>query len=135
MTVTKWLVYTVSVGLIPIAARLLVWLLSPTAGSEFMWSATDLAAFGLVLNITNINALEHNQYAKEWKTRANGLSLLHIVFFGALFTAAFLAELHPDLIFGQRLKLAAFVLCISSFALAYTVVDRLNVMATVGVAR
>jgi len=55
---TKWLIYTVLVGLIPILSRLLVWLVTNT-GTVNILSPSDFVIFGLVLHISNINEIEH----------------------------------------------------------------------------
>ena len=55
---SKWFVYTVLVGLIPIASRLLIWVTSK-AGTVPAFAPQDFVAFGLVLHITAINELEH----------------------------------------------------------------------------
>ncbi len=127
----KWLVYTVLVGLIPVGARLIVYLISPRATPEFMWSEADIASFGLVLNITNINAIEHESIDPAWKTAANGLSLLHIVFLGVVFTLSYLEDLQPDLVSSVRLKQTATVLSATSFLLSYTVYHLLSRLAIV----
>lgn len=114
-------------------ARLLVWAIAPSASQAFLWNATDLAGFGLVLNITNISLLEHQPETAEWKTISNGVSLLLIVLFGVVFTMAFMSELNPSLIEQSRLKQIAGVLCIGSFILGHSVVDRINRSRKLGV--
>ncbi len=65
---TKWLIYTVLVGLLPILSRLLVWAVTKE-GSINIFSPSDFVAFGLVLHISNINEIEHfTNVEKEWKT-------------------------------------------------------------------
>lgn len=83
---TKWLAYTVLVGLIPIISRVFVWI---TANSESMQllAAPDFVAFGLVLHISNINELEHisSEQNKGWKTIQNGISLTFVALYSVLY--------------------------------------------------
>jgi hypothetical protein len=122
----KWLIYTVLVGLIPIIARLMVYTISARASRSFMWSEADIASFGLVLNIANINALEHETFDPDWKTAVNGFSLLHIVFLGVVFTLSYMRDLQPDIISSRRLTQGASLLSVTSFVLSYTVYHRLS---------
>jgi hypothetical protein len=122
----KWLIYTVIVGLIPILARLMVYFLAPDAAKSFMWSATDISAFGLVLNISNINAVENEDVDAQWRTWCNGLSVMHVVFITGLFILSFTTELQPGFLDTSRLIQVAVLLGCTSFILGLTVYNRLS---------
>ena len=65
---TKWLIYTVVFGLIPIISRLLVWGVTQH-GTVSAFATSDFIAFGLILHISNINEIEHlSDDNKSWKT-------------------------------------------------------------------
>lgn len=82
---SKWLAYTVLVGLIPIFARFLVWLVTKE-GTVAPFSPQDFIAFGLVLHVSNINEMEHFLTAdRAWKTTMNGVSICFIAIHGVLF--------------------------------------------------
>jgi hypothetical protein len=122
----KWFVYTVLIGLIPVAARFIVVLVSPRANNEMLWNEADIASFGLALNISNISALEHEDYQRQWKTFVNGLSIVLLVIIGLVFALSFMKEIDTGLISAQRLKQTSFVLAVASFILSYVVYDRLG---------
>ena len=93
----KWIFYTVLVGLIPVFARLLVWLVDQSS-SVPAFDATDFIIFGLVLHISIINEIEHlHQGNQSWKTAHNGTSLLFIVMFAVLFACQILDQAKPEL--------------------------------------
>ena len=104
----------------------MVYLVSPKATDDFLWSETDLASFGLALNISNISALEHEIKDYQWKTFVNGLSLLHLVFIAIIYALAFMKDIDPDIISILRLKQASFILALTSLILSYVVYDRLG---------
>lgn len=95
---SKWLAYTVIVGLIPIMARLLAWIVtSPGRVTPFI--ASDFVAFGLVLHISVVNELEHASIKEaSMKSILNSISLLFITLYGALCALNVVAEHDPGLI-------------------------------------
>lgn len=123
---SKWLAYTVLVGLIPILARLLVWLI---VNSDIVlpFAATDFVAFGLVLHISNINELEHvSAQSKPWKTVQNGISVIFIALYSVLFAVILLAEKNPTLINANSLLACVVALAVTSFVLSLSVLHRLT---------
>jgi hypothetical protein len=122
----KWFIYTVLIGLIPVAARFIVVVVSPRANNEMLWNETDIASFGLALNISNISVLEHEYHQRQWKTIVNGLSIILLVFIALVFALSFMKEIDPALISVQRLKQTSFIMAITSFVPSYVVYDRLG---------
>ena len=122
----KWFIYTVLIGLIPVAARFIVVVVSPRANNEMLWNETDIASFGLTLNISNISVLDHENHQRQWKTIVNGLSIILLIFIALVFALSFMKEIDPALISVQRLKQTSFVMAITSFILSYVVYDRLG---------
>lgn len=97
-TESKWLAYTVIVGLIPIMARLLTWVVTST-GRVTPFTAQDFVAFGLVLHISVVNELEHASIkGASMKNILNSISLLFITLYGALCALNVVAEHDPGLI-------------------------------------
>jgi hypothetical protein len=128
----KWLVYTVLVGLIPILCRLLVWGVSTSDAIQWI-AASDLIAFGLVLHISNINEIEHISIEdKSWKTVQNGLSIIFIAAYFVLFTLNTFSEGTSDAINVTTIKVCTFILAAISFAISYSVFDRLSALQPTG---
>lgn len=131
----KWLIYTVLVGLIPIASRFIVWLVSKSPDMP-LFNPSDFVAFGLVLHISNINEIEHiESFSQNWKTVQNGISFAFITFYGVLFALTVLSETKPDFIKNQTIKYSVMVLCAVSLFLSYSVYHRVSMMAKAGVQR
>jgi hypothetical protein len=122
----KWFIYTVLIGLIPVGARFIVVLVSPRANNEMLWNETDIASFGLALNISNISVLEHESFHRQWKTVVNGLSVILLIFIALVFALSFMKEIDPSLISVLRLKQTSFILAVTSFVLSFVVYDRLG---------
>src|SRR5471030_216246 len=89
---SKWLTYTFFVGIIPVLTRLLVWTIT-LVDTVAPLAAADFISFGLVLHISIINEMEHLPASElAWKSTQNGISLMAITLYGALYAAAILGE-------------------------------------------
>ncbi|MBT4290414.1 MAG: hypothetical protein HOD92_24065 [Deltaproteobacteria bacterium] len=122
----KWLIYTVLVGLIPIAARLLICQVIEQGNIE-SFKTTDFVAFGLILHISIINEIEHwNSSDKSWKTVQNGVSISFIAFYSILFAVSLLGDAQPGLLDNDTIKISAMVLSVVSFLLSFSVFDRIS---------
>lgn len=120
---TKWLIYTVLVGLIPVVARFFIWFVTKE-GSVDLFSASDFIAFGLVLHISNINEIEHYSAKKEqWKTLQIGCSILFIAFYSVLFAVNLIGEIIVDV---EAITKCAIGLSIVSFLISYSVYDKVS---------
>ena len=126
----KWLIYTVSVGLIPMLARFFVWLVS-TSTSISLFNPSDFVAFGLILHISNINEIEHlSDSGKKWKTIQIGLSIIFIAIYGVLFALTIIAGTTPENIKIETIKYSVMILCAVSFLLSYSVFHEISHLAT-----
>lgn len=124
---TKWLIYTVLVGLIPILARFMVWLVTKE-GSIYLVSASDFVAFGLVLHISNINEIEHYSGKEyQWKTVQNGISIIFIAFYSILLALNLIGE---DIVDIKAITFCAIGLSVVSFLISYSVYDRISKTTT-----
>ena len=120
---TKWLIYTVLVGLIPVIARLFIWLVTKE-GSVDIFAASDFIVFGLVLHISNINEIEHFSAQKEqWKTIQNGGSIAFIAFYSILFAINLIGERIVDV---EAITKCAIGLSVVSFFISYSVYDKVS---------
>lgn len=119
----KWLIYTVLVGLIPILARFMVWLVTKEGITNIL-SASDFVAFGLVLHISNINEIEHYSTPEvRWKTVQNGISITFIAFYSILLALNLIGE---DVVDVNAITFCAIGLSVVSFLISYSVYDKVS---------
>ncbi|NMW21742.1 MAG: hypothetical protein HKK67_08950 [Chlorobiaceae bacterium] len=119
---TKWLIYTVLVGLLPGLCRVLAWIVT-NSGIVNILSPSDFVAFGLVLHISNINEVEHlGDEERDWKTVQNGISITFITFYSVLYTLTLVPDKVVDI---MKMTYCSGVLAIVSFLISYSVYDRI----------
>lgn len=122
----KWLSYTVLVGLIPVLARFLIWAVTDDQRISLL-NATDFIIFGLILQISNINEIEHfHDDHQSWKTFHNGSSILFIVMYAVLFACQLLGQSIPGLINDAYMLMFALALSAVSLLLSGSVYYRLS---------
>ncbi|MBT2767522.1 hypothetical protein J7J08_07705 [Stenotrophomonas sp. ISL-67] len=120
---TKWLAYTVLVGLIPIFSRFLIWLVTKEGTIE-PFAPQDLIAFGLVLHISNINEIEHLVSAdRSWKTAQNGVSAFFIAVHGVLFC---LTLAGGDAVDRQSIMTCVGIIALVSLYISYCLFTRIS---------
>lgn len=120
----KWLTYTVGVGILPIAARLLT---NTLMSANIDWfAATDFIAFGFVMHISILNELEHIRDDEDWKTKMNFTAIGFVFMFGLLTLAQLMLEAGSTLLNGNTLKYCAMIIAAISFILAHSVFKRLS---------
>lgn len=123
---SKWLAYTVLVGLIPILTRILVWI-TTKSGTVNVVMASDFIAFGLVLHISIINELEHlSATDRGWKTIQNGSSVIFIALYSALYSLILVGERNQALIDNAVMLNSAASLSFVSLVLSLTVFHRIS---------
>jgi hypothetical protein len=119
---SKWLIYTFFVGLIPVLTRLLAWTIT-RAGVVTPLAAADFISFGLVLHISIINELEHySSHELAWKSTQNGISLIAISLYGALYATAILGEKSTHLIDTGMLLKTSVMFAFLSASLSITMI-------------
>ena len=127
---TKWLIYTVLIGLIPFFIRSFISLIDKTATIDYWLNETDFIILGLVLNLTNINELEDRTFDDMlWKTKKIGFSIISIAFFSAILAIVTYTDFkkNPDLD-RMILKECSIVLAIVSFIFSFSIYNRLNTL-------
>ena len=130
MKKTKWLIYTVIIGLIPFLIRSFIALFDKTATFSYWLNEADFIVLGLVLNLTNINELEDRDFEdKIWKTKNIGFSAIFIVLFSAIFAIVTYADLkgNPD-INKSMVKGCSICLALVSFIFSYSIYNRLTTL-------
>lgn len=113
---TKWLIYTVGVGVIPAIIRLLAHFL--TDGDVELFYSADLITLGLILHVSIINEIEDipDSYF-GYKTAYNGTSILFITIYG--FLLAHQTGVMPDIDERKILNLAKY-LSITSLLMGFS---------------
>ncbi|MBU3027583.1 hypothetical protein [Zobellia galactanivorans] len=131
MKKTKWLIYTVLIGMIPFLIRSFIALIDNTATIQYWINETDFIVLGLVLNLTNINELEDKDFEdKIWKTRNIGFSVISIALFAAILAIVTYSDFkaNPDLN-KTTVKACSIALALVSFLFSYSIYNRLNKIA------
>ena len=107
-------------------SRILIWAVLKTTTIP-IFNTSDFVTFGLVLNISNINEIEHlNNCDKTWKTVQNGISLLFISFFMVLFSVYIVGESEPSIVNVNAIKIMSMLMSLISFVLSFSVYDRIS---------
>ncbi|WP_390339471.1 hypothetical protein [Vibrio harveyi] len=120
---TKWLWYTVIIGLIPIGLRFFI--------SSFVQhipsiNCADFIAVGFVLHISIFNELEHMSGDQTWKTVSNVGSIVAIFFYGALTCLLLMMESGVESIDVEDLTNSSIILAACSFILCFVIFFRLS---------
>lgn len=127
MKKTKWLIYTVLIGLIPFFVRSFICIFDKGGSVSYWLNETDFIVFGLILNLSNINELEDKKLNdKLWKTKNIGYSVFQIVIFSAIFAIVTYSDFkaNKDLnVFA--VKTCSMVLALVSFIFSYSIFNRL----------
>ena len=122
---TKWLMYTVLVGLIPALCRFTVWLVSENRTSHAL-NPVDIVVFGLILHCSNINEIEHMNDDGQWKTIQNGTSIAFIAVYAFLLATYLLGQSNPGLIDTDVARYVAVVLGLVSLLLSFSIHNRIS---------
>ncbi|MEZ4884695.1 MAG: hypothetical protein R3E32_08225 [Chitinophagales bacterium] len=126
MIKTKWLIYTVAIGLLPFLLRLLMFVVGKNAGYDFLMNESDFITFGLVLNLTNLNELEHKKES-VWKTQMIGLAAIQVAVYAGILVISYITEFpKQEIIRPHILFYCSLILSIISFIFSYSIYDRLN---------
>ena len=129
MIKTKWLIYTVLIGLLPFIIRLLLYLVIKDRSLDFLMNESDFIILGLVLNLTNLNELE-NQSRGQWKSVMIGSSAIQIAIYAGILALSYVTELNNQLIEESTLFWCALILSLGSFLLSFSIYDRLTKIHT-----
>lgn len=129
---TKWLIYTVIIGLIPFLIRSIICLFDNTSTISYWINETDFIVFGLVLNLSNINELEDKEFKDHlWKTKNIGFSIVQIIFFSSILAIVTYSNFKSitDLNI-LTVKICSIILAVISFIFSYSIFNRLNTIAS-----
>ena len=131
MKKTKWLIYTVIIGMIPFLVRTFIYIFSKSSTWEFWINEGDIIAFGLALNLTNLNELEDQAHVdKEWKAWKIGLSVVQILIYTSIFAVVNYSDLRNDKDLNRSLlKICSLILAFGTFLFSYSIYNRLNTIS------
>lgn len=131
MIKTKWLIYTVIIGLIPFLVRTFIVLFDKTATIDYWLNETDFIGLGLVLNLTNINELEDKVFdSKVWKTKNIGISVVFIALFSSILAIITYADFKHNIdVNKEMVKACSIGLALVSFIFSYSIYNRLNALS------
>ena len=79
MRKTKWIIYTVLIGLMPFFIRVFVFMLSVNREWSLLFNPVDFIFLGLTLNLTNLNELNNEKFDPILKLKFEGYSVIQIV--------------------------------------------------------
>lgn len=128
MKKTKWLIYTVIIGLIPFLIRSLICLFDNTSSLSYWINETDFIIFGLVLNLSNINELEDKVIDNPiWKTKKIGYSVVQIIVFSAIFSIVTYSDFKSNTDLNlTTVKTCSIILAFVSVLFSYSIFNRFN---------
>ena len=99
---------------------------TPEAGIEPAHSG-DVAAFGLLLMVTNFNGLEGaDNVDSGWKTTTTGLCVLLVVLFAVIFGATVFTDTNDNIFDKRNIFIASVALSLASAIFSYTIWRRLS---------
>ena len=128
MKKTKWLIYTVLIGLIPLFIRFFIYIISIDKPFTYVLNEVDIVTFGLILQLTNINELDDNEtFEKSAKTAYFGLSIFFLILFAAFLGVTYFSEnLQTPIVSKDKIKYLSISMGIASFVMSYSINHRLN---------
>jgi len=129
MNKTKWIYYTVGVGILPIVLRLLAAIFSEEKKDFLFFAPADIIFFGLVLCVSNINEVEllkKNETHHKWITRTNGMSIIYMILYTFLFGLVIANEIHSNTFNIEAIKWASGILSFTFFIFTLSVYKNLK---------
>ncbi|MNI36900.1 hypothetical protein D3C81_898820 [compost metagenome] len=130
MIKTKWLIYTVLIGLMPFFIRVFIVLFDKRGSFGYLFNEIDFISFGLILNLSVINELEDKIVAdKVWKSRVIGFSIFSILILSAILAIVTYSDFNMNKELNRNsIKICAILLAVVNFVLNYAVYNKLNVL-------
>lgn len=115
--ITHWLINICLIGLIPVIARLFVWLISVDGVAPL--AMIDFVVFGLVLQSFTVNEISKiPQNENSWRTIYSGIAIIMTLLFGVLLFAT-IAD--PNTLNRDSLFYTTMGMALASFALSFAV--------------
>jgi len=131
MVKTKWIIYTVIIGLIPFFIRSLITLFDKEGNFNYWINESDIINFGLVLNLSVINELEDKDFEdRVWKTRNIGFSVISLILLSSILAIVTYSDFKTNNDLNRyAVKYCAIVISLVNFFVTYSIYNRLNTLS------
>jgi len=118
----EWIVFTCLIGLIPVVARLAIWVIT-TQGVKPL-SVGDVVSFGLVVHSVALSQLQElDNSGAKWRASQSGLSILFLVMYALLLFTTINPTVNIDL---TNVLIATLALALASLLIGFSVVQRVS---------
>lgn len=133
MKKNRWLYYTVGVAALPIAIRIIVFLLMVNHDLSVLVNAVDFVYFGLTLNLSNINELNSLRIKKGNKVisendreKLSSWSIYAIIVLCLILGFLYVPDGGQDVFNPITMFIASISLAVASFFLSLYVINKIN---------
>lgn len=133
MKKNRWLYYTVGVAALPIAIRIIVFLLMTNHDLSVLVNAVDFVYFGLTLNLSNMNELNslrikkgNKMISENDREKLSSWSIYAIIILCIILGFLYVPKSGQDVFNPATMLVASIVLAIASFILSLHVINKIN---------
>lgn len=133
MKKNRWLYYTVGVATLPIAIRIIVFLLMTNHDLSVLVNAVDFVYFGLTLNLSNMNELNslrikkgNKMISENDREKLSSWSIYAIIILCIILGFLYVPKSGQDVFNPATMLVASIVLAIASFILSLHVINKIN---------
>ena len=133
MKKNRWLYYTVGVAALPIAIRVIVFILMENQDLSVLFNAVDFVYFGLTLNLSNMNELNslrikdgRNMISENDREKLSSWSIYAIVVLCLILGFLYVPKGGQDVFNHRTMLIASILLAVVSFFLSLYVINSIN---------
>ena len=133
MKKNRWLYYSVGVAALPIAIRIIVFLLMAKQDLSVLVNAVDFVYFGLTLNLSNMNELNslrikkrHKAISENDREKLSSWSIYAIIVLCLILGFLYVPEGGQDVFNPITMLIASISLAVASFFLSLHVINKIN---------
>lgn len=133
MKKNRWLYYTVGVAALPIAIRIIVFLLMANHDLSVLVNAVDFVYFGLTLNLSNMNELNSLRIKKGNKVisendreKLSSWSIYAIIVLCLILGFLYVPDGGQDFFNPITMFIVSISLAVASFFLSFYVINKIN---------
>lgn len=133
MKKNRWLYYTVGVAALPIAIRIIVFLLMAKQDISVLFNAVDFIYFGLTLNLSNMNELnslrikDGNKVINENdREKLSSWSIYAIIVLCLILGLLYVPKGGQDVFNQMTMLIASMLLAVASFFISLNVINKIN---------
>ncbi len=133
MKKNRWLYYTVGVAALPIAIRIIVFLLMTNHDVSVLVNAVDFVFFGLTLNLSNMNELNslrikdgNKVISENDREKLSSWSIYAIIVLCLILGFLYVPKGGQDVFNPLTMLIASMLLAVASFFLSLNVINKIN---------